>query len=107
MIHIEDKRILERFRDLLAERLRVDRIFLFGSRARGEARVGSDMDVLVVLHDEPTSDEREYVSDCAWEAGYREGMVLVPIVFSREEWESGLERHSLLVKAVKAEGIPL
>jgi predicted nucleotidyltransferase len=31
---------------------RLDRLLLFGSQARGDAADGSDVDVLVVLHDE-------------------------------------------------------
>jgi uncharacterized protein len=102
-----DKKVLQRFRTLLEKKVRVRRLFLFGSRARGDSHAGSDMDVLVVLDNEPTAEARDYVSDGAWEAGYRKGIVLVPVVFSKDEWESGLERHSLLAKAVKAEGIPL
>jgi hypothetical protein len=32
--------------------------------------------------------------------------VLVPITFSREQWENGPERFSLLAQAVRAEGVP-
>ena len=43
--------ILTRFRDALntAYRERLDRVVLFGSRARGDARIGSDYDVAVFL----------------------------------------------------------
>jgi uncharacterized protein len=100
-----DKRILLKFKRLLSKRVRVNRMVLFGSRARGDHEAGSDMDVLVILEDEAGPEERDYVCDCAWEAGYREGLVLVPIAFSRDEWESGPERQSLLAKAVEAEGV--
>jgi hypothetical protein len=32
---------------------------------------------------------------------------VVPVVFSRDEWEQGPERYSLLVQAVEAEGVPI
>ena len=48
---------------------------------------------------------REVISDCAWEAGFAQGVVVVPVAFSRQEWENGPERHSLLAQAVAAEGI--
>lgn len=89
------------------ERLPIYRMILFGSRARGESEHFSDMDVAVILDgqmDEPTQD---VISDCAWEAGFEEGIVVVPVVFSREEWEMGPERHSLLVQAIGDEGISL
>jgi hypothetical protein len=34
-------------------------------------------------------------------------MVIVPVVFSKEEWETGLERSSLLARAIEMEGIPV
>jgi hypothetical protein len=47
------------------------------------------------------------VSDCAWEAGFEHGIVIVPVVYSREDWEEGPERLSLLSLAVQQEGVPI
>ena len=71
-----EKEILERLKALLVLGTRLHRLFLFGSRARGDADPDSDMDVVVV-----------------------------PVVFAREEWEDGPESQSLLAQAVAAEGI--
>ncbi|MBM4040036.1 MAG: nucleotidyltransferase domain-containing protein [Planctomycetes bacterium] len=102
-----EKRILGRFKRLLLRRVALHRLVLFGSRARGDADPDSDMDVLVVVEGAADEATRDYVGDCAWEAGYREGMVIVPVVFSREEWENGPERNSLLAQAVALEGVPV
>ncbi len=99
--------VLDRFKALLFERLPIRSLTLFGSRARGDAEPDSDVDVLVVLDSEADESARDYVSDCAWEAGYGHGIVVVPVVFGREEWENGPERHSLLARAVEVEGVPL
>jgi hypothetical protein len=34
-------------------------------------------------------------------------MVIVPVVFARDEWEDGPERYSLLAQAVELEGVPV
>jgi len=102
-----ERKVLERFKAALVERLEVSEIILFGSRARGDAEVFSDMDVIVVLAGAADDRSRDVVSDCAWEAGLEAGIVLVPIVFSRAEWASSAARFSLLGKAVAQEGIPL
>jgi len=39
---------IERIRDIIVQEYRPDRIILFGSRARGDARPDSDIDILVV-----------------------------------------------------------
>jgi predicted nucleotidyltransferase len=102
-----DSAILRDFRSRLEQRATVHELVLFGSRARGDADAGSDLDVLVVV-DEPVGDElREYVSECAWEAGFEHGIVVVPVVFSGEEWERGPERNSLLAQAIRSEGVPV
>jgi uncharacterized protein len=101
-----ERNVIEAFRRLLAKKLHVDQIVLFGSRARGDAAPDSDMDILVIV-DKPTEDIEEYVSSCAWEAGFEYGMVIVPVVYSKEEWEAGPDRFSLLARAIEMEGIPL
>ncbi|OEU77488.1 MAG: hypothetical protein BA864_09895 [Desulfuromonadales bacterium C00003093] len=59
----------------------------------GDADPDSDMDVLVVV-DHLTGELEDYISECAWQAGFEHGIVLVPVVFSRNEWENGPERYS-------------
>ncbi len=99
----KEKRILERFKHLLEERVHLCVFALFGSRARGDAGRYSDMDVLVVVDqlDKPTSD---YISDCAWESSFGSGIVVVPVTYSLSEWE-GIESQSLLAANIKVEGI--
>ena len=99
--------ILQRFRTLLAKRLRLHKLVLFGSRARGDAEEHSDMDVLVLVEGALDRETRDHISECAWEAGFEHGIVVVPTVFSRTGWEHGPERHSLLAQAILAEGVPV
>ena len=73
--------------------------------ARADADPDSDMDVLVVLDEPRTPEVRDAVSDCAWEAGFDAGVVVVPIVVSLDHWKNGPERSSLLAMAVREEGV--
>ena len=102
-----DKIVLDRFKALLSAHVGPHKLILFGSRARGDADPDSDLDILVVLDNRPTDRERDIISDCAWEAGFDSGIVVVPVVFARQDWEAGPERYSLLAQAVQAEGIPI
>ena len=52
-------------------------------------RPASDMDVLVVTTNEFSENDADYISDCAWESGFERGIVVVPVIFSMEEWENG------------------
>lgn len=102
-----EKKILETFKTLLLKRVLLYKMILFGSRARGDASPYSDMDVLVILDTPSGEQDIDYVSDCAWEAGFEHGIVVVPVVFSKEEWENSPERYSLLAQAVEMEGVSI
>jgi predicted nucleotidyltransferase len=106
MIGIYQK-VLEKFKELLAARTPLRSVILFGSWARGDADLYSDVDVLVILDNTANEQDREIVSECAWEAGFDAGIIVAPVVFTRDEWEKGPERASLLAQAVKAEGVRL
>jgi hypothetical protein len=64
------------------------------------------MDILVVI-DNSTEAVEDYVSSCAWEAGFEYGIVIIPVVYSKEGWETGPDRFSLLGHAIEMEGIHL
>jgi predicted nucleotidyltransferase len=101
-----EKQILDTFTSLVRKRIEVFRIVLFGSRARGDADPDSDMDVFVLV-DALTGELEDFISECAWEAGFKHGIVIVPVVFSRNDWEHGPERYSLLADAIRSEGVVL
>jgi predicted nucleotidyltransferase len=102
-----EKTVLDKFKTLLLKQVSLDKLILFGSRARGDAGRYSDIDVVVVLKDDADEQDFDYVSDCAWEAGFEYGIVIVPVVFTKNEWENGPERYSLLAQAVEKEGVPI
>jgi predicted nucleotidyltransferase len=99
-----EKLVLNKLKGLLLKKIGLNSLVLFGSRARGDADQYSDMDVLVVV-DRLDKTIEDYISDCAWEAGFEEGIVIVPIIFTKDEWEKGLERFSLLAQAIRSEGV--
>ena len=102
-----EKEVLNRFKLMLSQRVAIHKMIIFGSRARGDADPDSDMDVLVILSGQNTAKERNYINDCAWEAGFKHGLVVSPIIVSRKNWEKGPERYSLLAQTVEEEGIAL
>lgn len=100
-----EQQILSRFKKSVLEQYNSAQFILFGSRARGDYSKDSDMDILIIL-DNPVDDTaEEFISHCAWEAGYEQGIVVSPVIFTRYEWEESPERYSLLSIAVREEGI--
>ncbi|MBI2468570.1 MAG: nucleotidyltransferase domain-containing protein [Candidatus Rokubacteria bacterium] len=80
--------IAHRLRDsvLKAAGKRVRKIFLFGSRARGDARPDSDYDLLIVLRDLRSEEVRSYRRSL-YDAFLGTGLNVEPRVMSEEEFE--------------------
>jgi len=100
-----ERTVLGKFKAALQEKLGNATIILFGSRARRDAEPFSDMDLVVILEGEADERSRDVASDCAREAGFDVGIVVVPVVFGKTEWEAGVAHSSLLGKAVAQEGL--
>jgi predicted nucleotidyltransferase len=64
-------------------------VLLFGSRARGEAKKGSDWDILIVLPKQQLQQsDYDQVSYPLVELGWTLGEQINPIVYTKQEWEA-------------------
>jgi len=80
-------------------------VLLFGSRARGDAAPGSDWDLLVLLEKALTWEEREPILDGLYDLELEAGVVLVPIVMSKQDWASPGRRNTPFHQQVTREGV--
>jgi len=101
-----DLKIVEKFRELVLKKVKIDELRVFGSRARGDAVVESDLDVLIVVEHLDHSIER-YISDCAWEAGFPDDVIVMPIAVSRDAIKNSPIRESVFIKNIYHEGVAL
>jgi predicted nucleotidyltransferase len=68
-----------------------EKVILFGSQARGDAREDSDWDLLVLLskdgkHNWDDFDKYAYPFT---EIGWNYGVVINPLLYTQEEWDKG------------------
>jgi predicted nucleotidyltransferase len=83
--------------------LRVAKMVLFGSRARGDMHEESDWDIAVFFTDEPSMEDRHRLVDLGADVLFDTGQVIQPITLP-------LRRHgeeSYLMRAIRADGITL
>ena len=79
------------------------RIWASGSRVKGNASWESDLDVCVIIKD-LTTDSSKQIIDIAWEVGFQRDVIISPLIFSQEQFESGPLSESSIVKTIRREG---
>ncbi|NPV09094.1 MAG: nucleotidyltransferase domain-containing protein [Anaerolineae bacterium] len=97
----EERRLREMVRRLV-EAYRPDRVYLFGSRARGDSGPDSDYDVLVVVPDDAPPERGR--SRLAYQVLWDVGVAADVLVWTRSALESRLHLRASLPAAVAKEG---
>ncbi len=101
-----DKRTALEFKRRVGALVPIRQFCVFGSRARGDATAGSDLDVFVVV-DRIDADLREKISEAAWEVGFENDVVLSTFVVTVEQLERGPIGVSPIIGQIEKEGIRL
>lgn len=100
----KDLAIARHFKSLVEQKIAPHEIRIFGSRARGTETEDSDLDIFISVNN-CTREIEKYISDCAWEAGFPEDVLVVPVVVDQERLVHGPLRDSAFMCNVFREGI--
>jgi predicted nucleotidyltransferase len=95
--------VLLTFSSILREQLGLclEHIWLFGSRARGDAREGSDYDMLVIANGD-IPQIKHVVHEAAWSCKELHNALVASIVYTSEQWET--RKNSPLGWNIQREG---
>lgn len=63
------------------------KVYLYGSRARGDAHRNSDWDILILVNGTNVSvDLYDSLAYPLTELGWKHGEIVIPVIYSQEEW---------------------
>ena len=82
-------------------------VFLFGSRTRGDNRIDSDWDILILIDNQQVTNEIEdSFRDNLYDLELESGQIISAFIYPKVYWKSRLV-HSPLFKNVMMEGVKL
>lgn len=82
----------------------VDKIVLFGSKARGDFDEHSDVDLLLITSRPLHWKEEKAVIDALFEVGMEYDLIFSPLFASKEEWEGALFKKFPIYKEISKDG---
>lgn len=104
---MKQDKLLDRIIDVVNAYALDSEIYIYGSRARGDARKLSDWDVLILLNNTTiTFDFETKLMDQLYELELETGEIISPLIYTKKEW---LENHPItpLFENIKNEGIKI
>lgn len=84
-----DRAAIEEAVRVLRDRIPIERIVLFGSKALGTDDAESDIDLLVLTSRELEWKERGAITEALFEVEMAHGVVISPLIVPAAEWERG------------------
>ena len=78
---------------------------LYGSEARGEAKKGSDIDVLILIDkDQITPQEEKVITNPIYDLEFETGIIISPLVMTKKAWEA-MKKQTLFYYNVMKDGV--
>ena len=103
----KDRQAVERAAAILRERFPVERVVLFGSKARGDADSESDIDLLVLTSRPMSHAEQDSITDALFDLQLDLDAAISTLIVSTEEWEHGLCQVLPIKYEVDRDGVTL
>jgi predicted nucleotidyltransferase len=101
----KEKKALEEFRQVLLQKFPYVEIILYGSKARGDDKEFSDIDLLVLLDDEINNSLEEEIFSTAFEIELKYDVVFGLLIESKSFWKSDLAKAMPIHWNIDREGI--
>jgi predicted nucleotidyltransferase len=102
-----DQKAIQALYSTIKHDFKVSKILLFGSRARGDADVYSDIDLLVLTQKPRNIKDRYKLSDIAADINIDYGVAISCLYINEQDWEQEQDINPLLKRNIQKEGIEI
>jgi predicted nucleotidyltransferase len=89
---------------VLRDKFSLEKVILFGSRARGDYDEHSDIDLLIVSSQKLHWREEKAVEDALFDLGMEYDVIFSPLFVSTGEWETDVFRQFPLYREIMKDG---
>jgi uncharacterized protein len=104
IMNSRDLNIARELKRRLAAQTSLVNFKVYGSRARGDAEESSDLDVFVEV-ESLDAQTKERIYELTWEVGFKNFMVISPLIVSRHELDNTALRSSPLICNINRDGV--
>jgi len=101
-----EARALKELREELFAKYRIIDIRLYGSKARGEGREDSDLDIMIEIPEYDRAVVAE-IDDIIYRINLEHDVFISALVFGKDELEQGPMSEAPIYKVIQREGVPL
>ena len=102
----KDKQIILQLKGLLQQEVELNEIRIFGSRAGDSFSEESDIDVYIQV-DTTSREIKDKIRELCWYVSYEYGVVISPLIFSKDEVENSPLKSSPIIKNIYSDGIAI
>ncbi len=100
-----DRQAIERAAAILRERFPVERVVLFGSKARGDDDPESDIDLLILTSRPMSHAEQDAMTDALFGLQLELDVAISTLITPTKEWEHGLAQVLPIRHEVDRDGV--
>ncbi len=103
-MHQEDKLLAIKFKRRLEAISEVNQMIVFGSRARGDSSLGSDLDVFIEIPN-LTYELRDKIFNIAWELSFENEIMISTLLSTSKMMVNSPFAANPILRTIQAEGV--